>query len=467
MGNGAQISVGGTLSATSTIFNGYDSSNISVSSGGNLTPTNCTFNLPISVPYTVVPNLAGNVSFEQVNISSATLPGDTTLNLISLGTNTTNFYYIFPNGFNVALDATLAVGANVLVEIPGGQTLTDNGAVSFATGDTFSFVTTAPRSPSAALSLPLPPFSTAMIARTSPSARAETSLPPTARSTCRSSSPITSCQTSRETSASSRSTSTRLPSRATPRSTSSASAPTPPTSIISSRTASTSLSDATLAVGANVLVQIPGGQTLTDNGAVSFATGDTFSFVGNGAQISVGGTLSATSTIFNGYDSSNISVSSGGNLTPTNCTFNLPIFVPYNVVPNLAGNVSFEQVNIGSATLPGDTTLNLISLGTNTTNFYYDFSNGFNVALGATLAVGANVLVEIPGGQTLTDDGAVSFATGDTVFFVGNGHQISVGGTLSAASTISTAMIARTSPSARAETSLPPRAVEPANLRPL
>ena len=190
---------------------------------------------------------------------------------------------------------------------------------------------------------------------------------------------------------------------------------------MTSRTASTSALDATLAVGANVLVEIPGGQTLTDNGAVSFATGDTFSFVGNGAQISVGGTLSATSTIFNGYDSSNISVSSGGNLTPTNCTFNLPITVPYNVVPNLAGNVSFEQVNIGSATLPGDTTLNLISLGTNTTNFYYDFSNGFNVALDATLAVGANVLVEIPGGQTLTDNGAVSFATGDTFSFVGNG----------------------------------------------
>ncbi len=133
-GGGAQILVGGTLSATATTFNG--SSEISVSAGGNLTPTNCTFNMPIIVPYSVVQNLTGNISFEQVEVSNATLPGGATLNLNSLGTNTANFSYLLPNGFTIALNATLDFGPNVSVALAYGQSLTDNGTLSFASGDT-------------------------------------------------------------------------------------------------------------------------------------------------------------------------------------------------------------------------------------------------------------------------------------------------------------------------------------------
>ena len=381
-----------------------------------------------------MPNLAGNVSFEQVNIGSATLPGDTTLNLISLGTNTTNFYYDFPNGFNVALDATLAVGANVLVEIPGGQTLTDNGAVSFATGDTFSFVgNDAQISVGGTLSATSTIFNGYDSSNISVSSGGN--LTPT---NCTFNLPIT------------------VPYNVVPNlagnvsfeqvNIGSATLPGDTTlNLISLGTNTTNFYydfsngfnvalDATLAVGANVLVEIPGGQTLTDNGAVSFATGDTFSFVGNGAQISVGGTLSATSTIFNGYDSSNISVSSGGNLTPTNCTFNLPIFVPYNVVPNLAGNVSFNQVEIDSGIIPSGTTLNLDLIGTNNTNLSYVFPSGFNVAAGGTVAVGNYVPVAISSSQAFMDNGALSFTIGDTLTFPGGG-TIAVGGALTASST--------------------------------
>ena len=101
---------------------------------------------------------------------------------------------------------------------------------------------------------------------------------------------------------------------------------------------------------------------------------------------------SATATTFNGSGNSNIAVNSGGSLNPTGSTFNLPIFVQYNNVASLANNVSFEQVNINAATLPANTTLNLNSLGSNTTNFTYNFPNGFTIALNATLAVGPNVL---------------------------------------------------------------------------
>ena len=168
-----------------------------------------------------------------------------------------------------------------------------------------------------------------------------------------------------------------------------------------------------MSVGANASIQVAGYQTLTDNGTLTFASGDTVTLESGGAQIAVGGTLSATATTFNG--SLDISVSSGGNLTPTNCTFNLPIIVPYNVVQNLAGNVSFEQVEISNATLPALTTLNLNLLGTNTTNFSYLLPGGFTVALDATLDVGSNVPITVAGYQTLTDYGTLSFASGDTV----------------------------------------------------
>ena len=56
---------------------------------------------------------------------------------------------------------------------------------------------------------------------------------------------------------------------------------------------------ATLKVGPGVAVQIGAGQTLTDNGTLSFATGDTVTFSANYAQIVVDGTLIASGTTFN------------------------------------------------------------------------------------------------------------------------------------------------------------------------
>ena len=269
----SQIAVGGTLSATNTTFNGSGNSNISAISGGSITPTNCTFNLPISVQYTNVPLLAGNVSFELVNIDSATLPGGATLNLNSLGTSTANFSYGFPTGFNIALGATVAIGPNVSVQIAYDQVLEDNGTLSFASGDTLTFPNTA-------------------------------------------------------------------------------------------------------------------------------------------SQIAVGGLLSATATTFNGSGNSNITVNSGGNLTPTNCTFNLPIFVQSNNVPNLAANVSFEAVNIESAILPGGTTLNLDLIGTNTTDLSY-ISRPASTWRQAPPSPWPNVSVTIGNQQTITDNGTLSFALGD------------------------------------------------------
>ena len=208
---------------------------------------------------------------------------------------------------------------------------------------------------------------------------------------------------------------------------------------------------ASMNVGAAATVQVAFDQTLTDNGTLSFATGDKFSFQGNSTQIIVGGTLSATATTFTGNGNSNIFVNSGGTITPSSSTFNLPIFVQYTNVPSLAGNESFEQVNINAATLPANTTLNLNSLGTDTANFSYGFPSGFTIAIGATVAVAANVPVTIPYDQAITDNGTLSFASGDSFTFQNQASQIVVSGTSRPPPPRSTEVVTRTSSSTPAE----------------
>ncbi len=450
-GGGAQIIVGGTLSATATTFNG--SSDISVSSGGNLTPTNCTFNMPIIVPYNVVQNLAGNVSFEQVEVSEATLPGgSSTLNLNSLGTNTTNFSYLLPNGFTVAFGATLDVGANVPIALAYGQTLTDNGTLSFASGDT---VTLQGGGAQIIVGGTLSATATTFNGSSDISVSSGGNLTPT-NSTFNMPIivPFNVVQnlTGNVSFEQVEVSSATLPGGST-------------LNLNSLGTNTTNFSyllpngfivalNATLDVGANVPIALAYGQTLTDSGTLGFASGDTVTLQGGGAQIIVGGMLSATATTFNG--SSDVSVSSGGNLTPTNCTFNMPIIVPYSVVQNLNGNVSFEQVEVSTATLPGGSTLNLISLGTNTTNFSYLLPNGFIVASNATLDFGPNVPVALAYGQTLTDNGTLGFASGDTVALQGGGVRSSSAARSPPPPPRST--VARTSRSVQAATSRPPTA---------
>src|SRR5262249_19617692 len=119
--------------------------------------------------------------------------------------------------------------------------------------------------------------------------------------------------------------------------------------------------------------------------------------------------------------------------------FNLPIFVRYNDVASLAGNVSFNQGEINNATLQSGTTLNLNSLGTNTANFSYVFPGGFATSAGSTIAVGPNVPINISASQTLLDTGTISSASGDTVTLNSGccptSKQIAVNGTLTATGT--------------------------------
>ena len=218
------------------------------------------------------------------------------------------------------------------------------------------------------------------------------------------------------------------------------------------------------------------GQTLTVNGAMTLATGDTLSLSSNydgGTQVVVNGTLTAAGTTFNqpgqGYFTS-LTVNSGGELIASGSTFalsqvtlnagsvfkagdlsndafNQPLFLPITDVPLLSAagggqreaDKSFQDIDIFAGTLASGQTLALNAIGTvSTANLRYVFPGGFTVAAGATLNVGANVPILVQASQTLTVNGAMTLASGDTLSLSSNfdgGTQVVVNGTLTATGT--------------------------------
>ena len=136
-----------------------------------------TFNEAIDVPYNDVQFLAGNASFGDIDINANGSVNSGSLALIPIGTNSV-LRYVFPANFAVG-SATMSVAANVTVVIQAAATLTDNGTLSFAAGDSVALNGTAggfgggacwPRSRSLATAR----------ARSTPS---EPTLPPTASGT--------------------------------------------------------------------------------------------------------------------------------------------------------------------------------------------------------------------------------------------------------------------------------------------
>ena len=200
-------------------------------------------------------------------------------------------------------------------------------------------------------------------------------------------------------------------------------------------------SRAMLILGAGASVVVEGGQTITDDGTMTIETGSAVELITNNqatTQITVNGVLNANNANFS-YTSSNsgnalIQVNPGGFINPTGCTFNLTLGVPYNDVPSLAGNVSFDQIAIASGTLSTGT-LELGPIGTNTSNLSYAFPSGFSILSGAALSIGPDVNVLIEGGQTITDNGTMTIETGSAVELITVNQattQIAVNGVLNA-----------------------------------
>ncbi len=449
----AEIVVAGTLTAAGTTFTGIsESGTIVVNSGGIITPTGSTFNVPLIVPYNDVASLAAgtNVSFDQIEISAATLPSGSELDLDLIGTDTANLNYLFPNGFTVGSGGDLVVGAGVRVQIPEGETLTDDGTLSFASGDTLTLGSACCSAAEIVVAGTLTAAGTTftgisesgtivvnsggIITPTGSTFNVPLFVPYNDVASLAAGDNVSFDQI--EISAATLPSGSELD-----------------LDLIGTDTANLNYlfpngftvgSGGDLVVGAGVPVQIPEGETLTDDGTLSFASGDTLTLGSaccSAAEIVVAGTLTAAGTTFTGIsESGTIVVNSGGIITPTGSTFNVPLYVPYNDVASLAAgnNVSFDQIEISAATLPSGNELDLDLIGTDTANLNYLFPNGFTVGSGGDLVVGAGVRVQIPEGETLTDDGTLSFASGDTLTLGSaccSAAEIVVAGTLTAAGT--------------------------------
>ncbi len=462
-GSYMQVNSGGRFTSSNSTFSLSQLSldNSSILNSGDWTGN--VFNMPIFVPYNDVQNLGSNATFHDININADTLPSGT-LNLNVIGSNAAS-HYIFPGGFTVASGATLAFGTNVPIIIPSSQTLYDNGLMTLASGDTMTFATYY------AVNLVVNGTMTATSDSfvTTGGGGSYMQVNSGGRFTS-SNSTFSLSQLSLDNSSILNSGDwtgnvfnmpifvpyndvQNLGSNATFHDIN-INADTLPSgtlnlNVIGSNAAShyifpggfTVASGATLAFGTNVPIIIPSSQTLYDNGLMTLASGDTMTFATYYAvNLVVNGTMMATSDSFvtTGGGGSYMQVNSGGHFTSSNSTFslsqlsldnssilnsgdwtgnvfNMPIFVPYNDVQYLGDNPTFNNVEINPGTLSSGA-VTLGKIGTAST-LQYVFPGGFTVASGSALVVGAYVPVVIPSGQTLLDNGTLSFSTGDTVTF--------------------------------------------------
>jgi len=119
-------------------------------------------------------------------------------------------------------------------------------------------------------------------------------------------------------------------------------------------------------------------------------------------------------------------VNAGGSLAPTNCAFDLPLFLPAANVQDLGGsstNLRFQDIDILGGNLnSGEVDLNVI--GVNTSKLRYVFSATFTVAQGATLKVASGLPVLINPNVTVTDNGTLILSTNDQVTFGSNNGVI-------------------------------------------
>ncbi len=202
-------------------------------------------------------------------------------------------------------------------------------------------------------------------------------------------------------------------------------------------------SGAQLAFDASASVTLGSGQTLTDNGTLSFATGDSVSFPTAEfatTQIVVNGLLTATGTQFINPGSvanslSQVYVGTGGEVTAADSTFgidqlyltnnstlksgdltdnifNSSIYAPALDVPLLAENQSFQDVDILAGSLASGQNVSLVPLGTVTTaGQRYVFPGDFTVSSGATLNVDIGASVLIRDAQQLQVDGTLNITS--------------------------------------------------------
>jgi hypothetical protein len=455
------VGSGGRLQANGTTFSDTNDAYARVYlDNGNLLQTGAltgnAFDLPFYVPAGGVQYLGNNLHFEVINILPGTLTNGQILALNAIGSSTPPTYvFVGTNAsttFTVAAGGKVTVAPNLTVSLPGGITLQDNGTVSFASGDTVSLNGNQYYGPTSltvgnggrlqangatfsdsndnysrvyldngnrlqtgdltgnAFDLPFyVPAGGVQYLGNNLGFRVINILPGT----------LLSGQT--------------LALNAIGSST-------PPTYVFVGTNAGSTFtveSGATVTVASYLTVSLPGGITLQDNGTVSFGSGDAVSLNGNqyygstSLSVGSGGRLEANGTTFSDSNDSYSRVYLGnGNLLQTGDlvgnTFDTPLYLPAGGVQYLANNLSFGAVNILPGTLASGQTLALRTIGTSYTgNQSYVFATDgsattFTVSAGAVVKAASGVNVSVGYGATLQDNGTVSFASGDSVSFLGN-----------------------------------------------
>jgi hypothetical protein len=379
------------------------------------------------------------------SVLSLTTNSNATLNLTAGTLNIGAGSSTFSGPITVASGVSMVVAANASVQIPVDQTLTDNGTLSFASGDTLTLPTNCCGSygqivASGVLNATGTTFSGGgsimvnsggVIDPTGSAFGVTLTLPYNDLATVAANSNVSFDQIDIESGT--------------------LSSGTLALNLMGTNNANLSYdfpsgftvgSGGELEVGSKVPVTIPVDQTLTDDGTLSFASGDAVTLAtnccGGYGQIAASGILDATDTTFSGGGA--VTINSGGVIDPTGSAFGVTLTLPDNDLATVAAgsNVSFDQVDIESGTLSSGT-LALNLMGTNQANLSYAFPGGFTVGSTGTLAVGPGVPVTVSIGQTLTDDGTLTFASGDTVTLAasccGSNGQIVASGVLNATGT--------------------------------
>ena len=492
------VNSGGHLQASNSSF---ALNNVTLNTGSILNAgdfTGNSFNSPLFLPESDVQYLSGtgsnNAQFEDIDILAGSVASGQTLALNAIGTaSTANLRYVFDGNFMVSSGATVTVGPNVSVLIQENLTLTDDGTLSFATGDAVALnigttqivvgsgglMTTASGDSFSGSTN----YSTQIVVNSGGHLQASNSSFALNNVTLNTGSILNAGDFT----GNSFNSPLFLPESDVQylSGTGSNNAQFEDIDILAGSvasgqtlalnaigTASTAnlryvfdgnfmvSSGATVTVGPNVSVLIQENLTLTDDGTLSFATGDAVALNIGTTQIVVGsGGLMTTASgdSFSGSTnySTQIVVNSGGHLQASNSSFalnnvtlntgsilnagdftgnsfNSPLFLPESDVQYLSGtgsnNAQFEDIDILAGSVASGQTLALNAIGTaSTANLRYVFDGNFMVSSGATVTVGPNVSVLIQENLTLTDDGTLSFATGDAVALNIGTTQIVVG----------------------------------------
>ncbi len=476
------VSNGGLLTAAGTAFSGGNAAYNSVYlDNGSLLQANGglsgnSFALPLYLAAGNVQYLSGNgnsnVSFQDIDLLTGSIPSGQTVALNAIGSDTSNLRYVFPANFTVKAGGTLTVGANVSVLLQAGVTLTDAGTLSFAAGDAVSLAGTF-NGGAAQLLVSNGGLLTAAGTAFSGGNAAYNSVYLDNGSLLQANGGLTG-------------NSFALPLYIAAGNIqylsgngnsnlafqdidllagSIVSGQTVALNAIGSDTSKlryvfpanfTVKLGGTLTVGANISVLLQAGVTLTDAGTLSFAAGDAVSlagtFNGGAAQLLVsnGGLLTAAGTAFSGGNAAYNSVYlDNGSLLQANGglsgnSFALPLYVSVANLPYLSSNgnsnLAFQDIDLLAGSIVSGQTVSLSLIGSDTSNLRYVFPANFTVNAGGTLNVAANVSVLVQAGVTLTDNGTVSFGGGDTVSLAGTSGSsaqllVSSGGLLTATGT--------------------------------